>query len=332
MYYSLEILSQPKIEHALSSTERLDSLSQNIIDRRKNIIELSWTSGAELAVEVDGIRTVIESETLRLYFPDEKYILTPAQTGKGNDIRICDVAVSIEEMKLSRLSLNSDAEIAEWLESSSPDTILLSDSPDLPKEAVDSILQLMQSTVNCRLDRSTAGRLKCLSLWYETVALLDNSLRAQLCARLGQVRKTPSSAYYHVYRIKKYISAHLTEKLSVDIIADSVGLSSDYVGRIFRKECGMSIPTYITQKRVEHIRRMIDSNPKSSLADIAASAGFSDLRYSQRIFKQYTGITMQRCRQLGNGMTLWRSDPWRQRELDRDIYVSGEEDADDNKP
>lgn len=329
MYYSLEILSQPKIEHAVFTTEHMNSLSLNIIDHRKNIIELGWCSGADLFIESGATRAKRKSETLRIYFPDEKYILRPMLADSEDSVRICDIAVRIDEMKLERIAAKSDAELVEWLEKLSSETILLSDAPDIPEEDVESVVHLMQSIVNCRLDRSAAGRLKCLSLWYETIALLDFSIRSQIYSRFEQVRKVPSSAYYHVYRIKKYISAHLSEKLSVNIIANAIALSPDYVGRIFRNECGMSIPTYITQKRVEYIRRLIESHPDESLSNIAAAADFSDLRYSQRVFKQYTGITMFRCRQLGNGLTLWHNNPWKQQNLEEDIFVSSEENSDE---
>lgn len=122
--------------------------------------------------------------------------------------------------------------------------------------------------------------------------------------------------------MKNYIAGHLTEPLSVGRIAEAIGLSPVYAGRIFHRECGESLTDYITRCRVDLLGSSIQKERDASLAVLAAKAGFSDFRYAQRMFKKKTGITMTRHRQLNSGITLLHSDPWKENDLDRDIYVT----------
>ena len=102
--------------------------------------------------------------------------------------------------------------------------------------------------------------------------------------------------------------------------AGAIGVSPDYAGRIFRRECGRTLTEHILRTRVSLLRILISSNRSVPLSDLVAQAGFTDLRYARRIFKRKTGCTMQRCRQLDSGITLLHEDPWKSPNLDQDIY------------
>ena len=319
--YVLEIISQPKIEFACSLAEHLTASSLNIIDHRENLIEIAVIEGADMLVDTGDSRMVLKDGNIRLNFPDKKYILRPVLDVGSDDVNIVSVAARIDEMKLERVEVKSEAEAAGLIESLPPEKILLPEELSMKKESAELFMLIMQSLISCRLDLSAAGRLKCLSLWYELISQLDSGLRSQIYSKLENDRKAPSSAYYHVYRMKKYISDHLSEELSVSGIAKAVGLSSDYAGKIFRHECGMSLSEFIAHSRSDLIRNLIRVDTGASLSEIAARAGFSDLRYAQRVFKRCTGITMLRCRQLNDGLTLWHSDPWQTNNLEHDIFI-----------
>ncbi len=328
VYYTLEIFSQPIIEFAVSTTQKIENTKLNIIDHRENTFEIGTALGCDMSIESDGVPDIRKEGTLRVYFPDRKYVLKPLKSEEATHFMAESLAFRVDDMKLERVEINGEAETMEWMEGLSPGVIILSETPTESKEKDSSALRLIESMINCRLDISTSGKLKCLSLLYELLATLDFSIRQQIRTRFEKMRNIPSSSYYHVYRIKKYINSVLPEKLTVAAIAKAVGLSPDYVGKIFRNECGMSIPSYIAKCRVECIRSFIRSNPDTPLSETAAMAGFSDLRHAQRVFKQYTGITMFRCRQLNGGLTLWHRNPWEEQNLEGDIFVRDEENRD----
>jgi len=54
--------------------------------------------------------------------------------------------------------------------------------------------------------------------------------------------------------------------------------------------------------------------------EICAEAGMSDIRYAQRLFKKYFGVSMHRCRQQDFGISLYHRNPWEEDMLDHDIF------------
>ena len=320
----LEILSQPKIEFACSVSESVTAQSRNIIDHRENLIEFSLGE-TDMAVLADGVSQVRRKGTARLYFPDKKYVISPILTQESGEIHMVSAAVRIDRMKFERVQVGSPAEAVGLAESLGPEKIILAEEISLTRERREMMMMHMQSLLTSRLDLSAAGRMKSLALWYEIIALLDSALRAQLYAETERDRRAPSSVYYHIYRIKKYVAEHLAEELTVNGIADAVGLSADYVGRIFRRECKETLNGYIAHSRVNLLGNLIRDDTATPLARLAAQAGFSDIRYAQRVFKHCTGITMTRYRQINHGLTLLHSDPWKEAGLEKDIFVGAEE-------
>lgn len=92
-----------------------------------------------------------------------------------------------------------------------------------------------------------------------------------------------------------YISDHLHEKILVQDIADFVSCTIPYVSRLFRSEIGISISTYIMQKKVEAAANMLQFSDYSSL-EISNYLQFSSQSYFIKQFKKYIGITPKEYR------------------------------------
>ena len=113
---------------------------------------------------------------------------------------------------------------------------------------------------------------------------------------------------------------HFCERITIDQIAKSVNLSSNYLSVIFKKTTGNTIIHYVNSLRVLKIRELLLQNNKITLSDICSQIGISDTRYVQRLFKKYFGVSMQRYLQLENGITLLHENPWVKDNLETDIY------------
>jgi len=92
-----------------------------------------------------------------------------------------------------------------------------------------------------------------------------------------------------VDRVKKFISEQLGEQeLSREEIANHVYLNPDYLTRLFKKECGLSISDYLQQQRIEYAKKLLAGSDQS-ISDIALASGYSNLSYFSTIFKKATG-------------------------------------------
>lgn len=87
-----------------------------------------------------------------------------------------------------------------------------------------------------------------------------------------------------------YIQAHLTQDVSVEAIADYLGISRYYFCRLFKQSTGFSPHQYVIRCRVERAKQLLLQR-KKSIADIAIACGFTHQSHLTRHFKRLLGVT-----------------------------------------
>ncbi|WP_337099922.1 response regulator [Paenibacillus sp. YIM B09110] len=98
-----------------------------------------------------------------------------------------------------------------------------------------------------------------------------------------------------VERIRRYIALHLDEELSRQYIADHVGLSPDYVVKLFKKEVGLSITDYILKERLSRAKELL-LRSDMSISDVALSVGYPNFSYFSTLFRKESSMTPQEFR------------------------------------
>ncbi|MBQ9269039.1 MAG: helix-turn-helix transcriptional regulator [Oscillospiraceae bacterium] len=93
-----------------------------------------------------------------------------------------------------------------------------------------------------------------------------------------------------VKRARKYILQNLDQELSREDIAAHVFVSSGYLGRLFKRETGMSLSEYIFQERMKLAARLL-SQTSLYVTAVAMRVGFSNFPYFSTQFKKYSGMT-----------------------------------------
>lgn len=91
-------------------------------------------------------------------------------------------------------------------------------------------------------------------------------------------------------RAKAYIAANIPSHITVGEIADSVGISKNYLTNVFSRTEGVSLIEYINRLR---LMQTVDLIMKYgyTLSEAGEQVGFSDVNYLSRIFKKYYGMT-----------------------------------------
>jgi len=72
----------------------------------------------------------------------------------------------------------------------------------------------------------------------------------------------------------RFIARHYRESISVQDIADGIGLHPKYLMRIFKKQIGASVWEYLTRLRLSHAQRLLITTDMKVL-DVAMESGFS---------------------------------------------------------
>ena len=92
-----------------------------------------------------------------------------------------------------------------------------------------------------------------------------------------------------VSSVQAYISAHYGEQLSLDQLAQQFYLSSSYLSRLFKRETGTTLTTYLQNVRIEAAKNLLRTTALKSY-EVAERVGINDPVYFSRIFKKITGL------------------------------------------
>lgn len=92
-----------------------------------------------------------------------------------------------------------------------------------------------------------------------------------------------------------YIYNHLHYKITLKELAETAELSESYLSKLFKKELGVTISQYITQKRVEAAENLLKYSDYSC-TEISNYLCFSSESYFIQVFKSYTKMTPKEYR------------------------------------
>ncbi|ELC8442755.1 response regulator [Clostridium perfringens] len=99
-----------------------------------------------------------------------------------------------------------------------------------------------------------------------------------------------------VGKVSKYIDDNMDKMLKLEELASICNLSPGYFSRIFKKETGKTVITYINEKKVEKAKKLLKES-KEPIINISLDLGFDDCGYFIRVFKKITGLTPKAFRE-----------------------------------
>ncbi len=79
-------------------------------------------------------------------------------------------------------------------------------------------------------------------------------------------------------------------RVSIKAVADAAGLTPNHLSAAFRRHTGQTFVDFLTTRRLEQAEVLL-RDPRISVADVAARAGFEDAGYFSRRFRQRHGMT-----------------------------------------
>lgn len=94
----------------------------------------------------------------------------------------------------------------------------------------------------------------------------------------------------HISHCKDYVFAHLHGKLTVQEIADAIGLEPNYLSSLFKKCQGVSLKQYIRHQKIKLVKNLLTYS-SYTYSEIAAYLGFASQSHMGQDFKKETGIT-----------------------------------------
>ncbi len=97
-------------------------------------------------------------------------------------------------------------------------------------------------------------------------------------------------------RCKDYVNKHYREKIYLDDMAETFGISTTYLSKVFRKDTGICLRDYITEVRVDRAANLLLYS-EEEIPAIAAYVNFPSQSYFGRVFKKYKNMTPRQYRE-----------------------------------
>lgn len=97
--------------------------------------------------------------------------------------------------------------------------------------------------------------------------------------------------------VKEYIDAHYNEAITLEIVAERVNLSANYVSAIFRKETGVTFSEYMTARRMDAATELLRKTDMS-IGEIAEAVGYTDVKHFSKLCKKTLGMKPTEYRKL----------------------------------
>ena len=128
-------------------------------------------------------------------------------------------------------------------------------------------------------------------------AILGNVLLLQLLVEIGRSRRSASAALpspvepgnSRVQDILRYIDANLSEDITIDQLSEHFYISKYHMMRLFRRETGQSIHSYLSDRRLLHARSLIASG--MSATESCFRSGFRSYSSFTRAYAKRFGTT-----------------------------------------
>ena len=204
--------------------------------------------------------------------------------------------VDAEKELLSNLKLGADREVQAILER----YFLILDqqaavSPKLIKQGLTGLIILIfRLLAELKMEDRLAGKgetdLFNEIAGFETLEDFKKWTK-QLCEEVLQIiqHEKKLQAQHKMEMAKEYIEAHLETEISLNQVAEYLGLSPNYFSTLFRKYHQQTFMEYLVRARVEKAKQLLQTG-RYKVYEVANLLGYSDARYFSEIFKTHTGV------------------------------------------
>lgn len=117
---------------------------------------------------------------------------------------------------------------------------------------------------------------------------------------VSMIRKEKEElTYSHIVNLAiYYIREHIFQELSLQGIADHLGVHPSYLSDRFKRETGMPLTSYINRRKVEESKHLLVYT-NQPISEIAFTFKFCSQSYYTQVFRNFTGMTPRQFRLSG---------------------------------
>lgn len=106
----------------------------------------------------------------------------------------------------------------------------------------------------------------------------------------SEIERSPANMPGAVQQIKYLVASRYSQELRIGTLAYEVGISPEHLSRLFKKETGQTLTSYILEQRLNTALNMM-KNSHVPFKRIAVECGFKNVNYFTTCFKKHIQMT-----------------------------------------
>lgn len=161
------------------------------------------------------------------------------------------------------------------------------------KKLLDKIVYLYTNDKRSLYQQSDDLFMAISELIVKEQVLLDDSFK-----RLKIVNHhTKKDLYKAILTAKEYLNDNFSDKTSLEVLSEEIGVSKYYLHRLFKEINGKTPLEYLIDIRLENAQNQLKYS-KSSIFEIAINSGFDTTAYFSNVFKKHIGVSPTQYRKM----------------------------------
>ena len=145
------------------------------------------------------------------------------------------------------------------------------------------VLTMLYAISDCFRDGRN-DQLRAFGYFLRILDEIHRQLRREIPSE-GNFTRTPEL----LKKTLLYVAKHTAELQSITEIANSLGLSPQYLSSYFSKQIGTPLKNYIQAKKIALAKDLLDKG--ADVTWTCYECGFNDCSYFIKVFKKYVGMT-----------------------------------------
>lgn len=119
----------------------------------------------------------------------------------------------------------------------------------------------------------------------------------ELLARIIKERALRQAPGDYAQKIIAYINRNFRQPISVEQLAEIVGITPNHLSKVFKDACGVTVIEYLSLTRINYAKKLL-TQTFENIIDVAMDSGYNNTANFNKAFKKYTAMTPKQYRSL----------------------------------
>ncbi len=238
---------------------------------------------------IEGKENIIQAGDYILISPKVKHYIASFRENKS-PVRICNLLVrkSYFEEKIKELSDNKDlknTELYNILNGDKPFCLHFTDTPD-------SCIKRCIEAIKVEYDLKENGIEDIITNCFKNLILKTGYICDIQIGKKEPVMMRDTN----IENLIGYIKANLHLPLNLDLLAEQIHFSPEYLSRYFKKKTGKNLSVYIMELRMDKAKQLLKQT-NLPISEICYMCGYYSISNFRKYFNKAYGISPSKYRQ-----------------------------------